>query len=1117
MKAFRFLAVVLSVCLLVGLLPTALIGGAAEPQVVLRFLAASDIHLTDNPNEPTVQRFLGMFESASAYAQTQAYTAIDAVVLVGDIVCYGDPTEYAVLKSLLDTADLPQETPVLTLMGNHEWWRYTNNGMTEMGANSYLNGIAAIDRITEKGLNWSTEIGGYRFIGLSPDSDESYSDESCDFAANEIAAAVTADDSKPVFVFQHHPIRNTVMGSFGSAAAPNSDALNDIYQNYPQILHFSGHSHISVNTPTAINQTTYTQYTTGTMATVGSDGLATYAGIVPHRDEVAQYTIVEVYKDNTVRMIPYDQYTNSRFASLNGDGSLIEYTVDVNHPESWLYKAETRADRTEAPTFASGDTVAVSGITHEAVTLSFPQATDNFGMYGYDVVCDDGTASRNDRLYSEWYCQPLTDRLTYEVTELQPETTYTVSVYPLDFFGNRGEPLTVSVTTAAAPEEEGEIILDPSAYTTNLVPHGDAESLQSTDWGIFKNTAFTQEQAHSGNYALKLQNNGALAQVQVNVRGVVPQSEYRIAVWVKVPSGAAKPTVQRSLVAAVESPWKTLDTVYGTVTATEGNWAQYTYSYTAPAKANIFQIAFYTADPNTYFYLDDLTVYRICHHEHTTHVEATADTVEHWSCRTCGKTFADADHTVEIDPTDKTTYVDIECTAENDVVKTVGYNKNDNRTYLLFHTDKTLPIADWGGYTETAAILIDGVSVNVKAAGNNNANEFQLYVPNDTADYTDADEIVIPAGTVFRKGDAAIRFPQDFILVKKNGQWIKKLPVVIPTDHGGDPLLPQGAANAGVQNGDFNKTTGQNFHGNTGIENGLGVMHIDGTDDYIQFNGVTVKAGVTYTLAFYVWVTEASGDFDFDLYFDGVGSPKGSWLDFALGSSYVTSSRSDGIKSPSAGWERVTVSWTAPADGGLYFGVKSYSGSGTVYIDDVSVTYSDNPCDTYINLLGATIRTDTDMQKQGIRYEVKIGDAAAMTAVQEVGVLLIPQGMLGGQELTVDMPTALKIAVARGDANWDAVLADGGFQATLQGSVINGRQNYAIVSRAYTVLENGEVLYGETSIKSVTSLAIAIATAEKAAGATTDAAIDALLAKDRLNDAEIAALLTFCRQNILYL
>ncbi|MBQ1211397.1 MAG: hypothetical protein IIX68_06320, partial [Clostridia bacterium] len=62
MKPIRFLAVLLSLCLLVGLLPAALIGGAAEPQVVLRFLAASDIHLTDNPNEPTVQRFLGMFE-----------------------------------------------------------------------------------------------------------------------------------------------------------------------------------------------------------------------------------------------------------------------------------------------------------------------------------------------------------------------------------------------------------------------------------------------------------------------------------------------------------------------------------------------------------------------------------------------------------------------------------------------------------------------------------------------------------------------------------------------------------------------------------------------------------------------------------------------------------------------------------------------------------------------------------------------------------------------------------------------------------------------------------------------------------------------------------------------
>ena len=189
--------------------------------------------------------------------------------------------------------------------------------------------------------------------------------------------------------------------------------------------------------------------------------------------------------------------------------------------------------------------------------------------------------------------------------------------------------------------------------------------------------------------------------------------------------------------------------------------------------------------------------------------------------------------------------------------------------------------------------------------------------------------------------------------------------VVIPTDHGGDTQLSENAVGAGMQNGDFNATVGQNWMGDSSIVDGMAKIAVSGTDDYIQFNGNTVKAGVEYTLAFYVWVTEASADFDFNLYMTDAGSPKGGWLDFTIGSSYVTSNLGGGIKGVTDGWQYVTVKWVAPADGGATFGMKNYGGSatGTIYIDDVSLTYEETI--EYIGITADMVSLYAAQQQEG--------------------------------------------------------------------------------------------------------------------------------------------------------
>lgn len=180
----------------------------------------------------------------------------------------------------------------------------------------------------------------------------------------------------------------------------------------------------------------------------------------------------------------------------------------------------------------------------------------------------------------------------------------------------------------------------------------------------------------------------------------------------------------------------------------------------------------------------------------------------------------------------------------------------------------------------------------------------------------------------------------------------------------------------------------------------------------------------------------------------------------------------------------------------------------------VTVEAVGNTADDIVSILGATIKTDTEIANQGMRYEIKVGHEEAIADVQELGILLIPASYLGSTELTVDTSAVVKLSTVRGDSNWDAIIADGGFQATLLESTIQGRQNWEIASRAYAVLSSGDVIYGETSVKSVTSVALAIANTAISNGAVANDEIEALLAKETLGDVEIADILTFCRDNI---
>jgi len=111
-------------------------------------------------------------------------------------------------------------------------------------------------------------------------------------------------------------------------------------------------------------------------------------------------------------------------------------------PNRLLYAAPTSGGVDTSPPTAPGRPVA-SGVTARTVNLSWPAATDNVGVTGYDVYS--GTGS------SQTLVATSTTTST-TVSNLTPSTTYTFSVRARDAAGNVGPASpTVTVTTLTAP------------------------------------------------------------------------------------------------------------------------------------------------------------------------------------------------------------------------------------------------------------------------------------------------------------------------------------------------------------------------------------------------------------------------------------------------------------------------------------------------------------------------------------------------------------------------------------------------------------------------------------------------------------------------------------------
>lgn len=455
-----------------GLVKNQISTQADEPFIpVFRMAVCSDPHVT--PENSSLQKKLdNFFKSAYKYSDNhEEYTSLDAIVITGDLTHEGKAIQYANFKQTV-TDNLRKETEFISMLGNHDVMG-PSSGVLD---NYYETGENAYKRLIDQDLDKHVTVKGFHLISMS-NSTYMGKFNQVEWLKTQLAEAAANDSSKPIFTFQHFHISNTVYGSAKPTSnsfpsAENSDEIDAAYKNYSQVINFSGHSHGPALNTRGVYQKDYTVFDVSTFKDIGlgftdqilsktywkdytepafdaypNDAEKTAAR---EADDVTNmFKIVEVDKNNVVRVYTYDMYTNSLAktpASNDGDALLV-YEIDVaKGKDGFTYTDEKYADKT-APLWSKGASVTATRNEDGSIVLKFPQAGEDDCMYGYTVTAS--ATGKEDvvfKLADAYFSQNNTADESFTLKGLESGIAYTFKVTATNVWGlESSSPITGSI------------------------------------------------------------------------------------------------------------------------------------------------------------------------------------------------------------------------------------------------------------------------------------------------------------------------------------------------------------------------------------------------------------------------------------------------------------------------------------------------------------------------------------------------------------------------------------------------------------------------------------------------------------------------------------------------
>jgi len=386
-----------------------------KPELV--FPVISDVHI-DNGSTADMEKFTSAMDQLNKVAPDQ-----DAFVVVGDLTDYGYATEYDKFFSIYNAKKQAGVNSMFT-MGNHDYW----NGLSVKDAQARF-----LEKTGMESIYYHEEVNGYHFIALSPENSNThglYTVEQINWLAEQLEAAEKDNPGEPIFVFLHQHIKETVYGSDLWGTQENKELLYNTLKDYPQVITFSGHSHYPLEDPRTIHQKDFTSVGTSSVSYLELEPGKLQGIHPPGNRDISQGMVVEVYNNEVV--IKKRDFHKDDWA---GDPWVIEFPAkkkDFKYTEDRDQKHPTFKTKDEASIIKEKSTL-------RSLTIEFPQATDNLLVHSYHIKAKNKATGEIDadfKVFSDFYYDPVPEKLEFPVNGLQPGTAYEIEVQALDSFGN---------------------------------------------------------------------------------------------------------------------------------------------------------------------------------------------------------------------------------------------------------------------------------------------------------------------------------------------------------------------------------------------------------------------------------------------------------------------------------------------------------------------------------------------------------------------------------------------------------------------------------------------------------------------------------------------------------
>ena len=390
---------------------------------VLRFAVATDPHIRA-PQDPRLDRVRAVFDCAYAAVQAEgADAALDALIFTGDLADDGTPDQFELFRKAVSDARRAGTAVLAVVAKNHDGWTVGKQSRATLAA--MLGQTADFHRV----------LRGFHFIGLSTSETEGeyYSDAQRGWLERQLSDAAAADPRKPIFVFHHEHVKETVYGSSAFDGWGHDFFIGPLTP-YPQVVDFSGHSHYPLNDPRSLWQGAFTAVGAGSLSyaefTADGERRLHPAGC----EEIAQCWLAEVDAANTLHLRGFDVISGRELCRYQ-----LSQLADASQRQ---YTPAQREAGAAPPVFPAN---AVLTVTRTAagcrLTLPAAQPTDDGVVFLYRLTVTDaaGAVVDRQRVIARYWLGDPPQTLTFE---LQAAPGATAAVTAENAYGQSSAPLT---------------------------------------------------------------------------------------------------------------------------------------------------------------------------------------------------------------------------------------------------------------------------------------------------------------------------------------------------------------------------------------------------------------------------------------------------------------------------------------------------------------------------------------------------------------------------------------------------------------------------------------------------------------------------------------------------